>query len=356
LVHIENQRRTDKHIGDYISVTSLLGCLRQLYLERTIDYYVEPPKSWWSLRGSILHRLLENPGLVSQIEDMRSEVYRLLKKGEGNRDDIEQRWIEIEAKLFDLAELLPKYEIPNWQAETEYEYPIGEIDGKMRYLRGTIDVLRPESGEMYDYKTIGDKGLGIIKDGAKKDHIMQFNMYRFLVERGYPVGQRETYKPIKIDKIVAFYMTMMQVVKTGGLLTENTDWRVSDPTTHPNMVGEPYVLGENEKMVLKKGKRHATATPDDYELKTYRKFKLTYAVPDVPLLPLDEIEEFVLKTVPILVRAFNNGEMPPMCPPEMRLWKCDGYCPDQVREACDKYNLTTGEKRVVEVDDAIPVE
>jgi hypothetical protein len=168
LVHIENQRRVDKHQGAYLSVTSLLGCLRQLYLERTIDYYVEPPNSWWSLRGSILHRLLENPGLVSQIEDMKAEVYRLLKRGEGNREDVLARWMDIEAKLLDLANILPKYEIPNWKSETEYEYPIGEIDGEMYYLRGTIDVLRAETGELYDYKTIGDKGLGIIK-GRRKE-------------------------------------------------------------------------------------------------------------------------------------------------------------------------------------------
>lgn len=356
LVHIENQRRTDKHVGQYISVTSLLGCLRQLYLERTIDYYVEPPKSWWSLRGSILHRLLENPGLVSQIDDMKTEVYRLLKKGEGNRDEVEKRWVEIEAKLMDLANLLPKAEIPNWQAETEYEYPIGVIDGEMRYLRGTIDVLRPETGELYDYKTIGDRGLSVIKDGAKKEHVLQFNMYRLLAEKGYPVGQKDTYRPVEIKKITAFYMTMMQIVRTGGLLTENTIWRVSDPATHQNMVGEPLLIGENEKMVLKKGKKHINATPDDYQLQVYKKFKLTYAVPDVPLLDLAMVDGLIKDTAPILISAFKTGAMPPMCPPEMRAWKCDNYCPDQIRQACDAHNLTTGDKRVVEVDDSIPVE
>lgn len=356
LYHIENRQKTDKHIGKYLSVTSLLGCLRQLYLERTIDYFVEPPKLWWSLRGSILHRLLENPGLLAQIEDMKAEVYRLLKRGEGSREDVENRWMEIEAKLLDLAEILPKYEIPNWKSETEYELPLGRLDGEEVFLRGTIDVLRPQTGEIYDYKTIGDNGLSIVKNGAKKDHILQFNMYRLLVERGYPVGQRDTYKPIVINKITAFYMTMMQVVKTGGLLSETSIWRVSEPTTHPNMVGAPVVLGENEKLVLKKGKRHINATPDDYTLQTYKKFRMTYAVPDVPLMNLDEVYKIVLDNAPTLVYAFKHGNMPPMCSPEMRAWKCENYCADQIRQACDKHNLTTGEKRVVEVDDNIPVE
>jgi hypothetical protein len=182
-------------------------------------------------------------------------------------------------------------------------------------------------------------------------------MYRFLVERGYPVGQKDTYKPIKINKIVAFYLTMMQIARTGGLLVENTQWRISDPTTHPNMVGEPYVLGDKEKMMLKKGKKHLNAVPEDYELKMYKKFRLTYAIPEVPLLNLDEVEAFILQNAPILVNAFKHGHMPNMCPPEMRIWKCTNYCPDQIRQACDAHNLTTGEVReVMEEDGVIPTE
>jgi hypothetical protein len=355
LVHIENQKRTDKHVGQYISVTSLLGCLRQLYLERTTDFFVEPPKSWWSLRGAILHRLLEQPGFMSLVEDCKREVYRLLKSGEADRDEIEKRWVDIEARLLDFGALLPKQEIPNWVAETEYELPLGVIEGEERFLRGTIDVLRPETGEMYDYKTIGDKGLGVIKYGAKKEHIIQFNLYRLLAEKGYPVGERDTYKPIRIKKITAFYMTMMQIARTGGLMPENTDWRVSDPPGHPSLVSTE-LLGEKEAMKLKKGKKHINATPDDYELQQYKKFRLTYAVPEVPLMNLDDLYDLIQTNVPILVRAFKEGEMPPMCAPEMRAWKCDNYCPDQIRQACDKHNLTTGEKRIVEVDESIPVE
>jgi hypothetical protein len=357
LVHIQNRVRTDKHIGRYISVTSLLGCLRQLYLERTIEYFVEPPKSWWSLRGSILHRLLENPGFEALIDDVRKEVYRGFKVVD-NRADLEQRWIEIEAQLADFASLLPRRDIPNWESETEYEMPIGILDdnGNEMFLRGTIDVLRPESGELYDYKTIGDRGLAVIKDGAKDDHIMQFNMYRLLVERGWPVGQRDTYRPITINKIVAFYMTMMQIARTGGLMTEVTDWRLSDPPDHQSRVGFER-LAAKEKLVLRRGRKTANATPDDFELKEFSKFRVTYAVPDVPLMPLDDVFKFVQETVPILTRAFNKGEMPPMCPPKMRQWKCEGYCPDQIRNTCDKFNDSVGERRIVEEEDtSIPVE
>jgi hypothetical protein len=355
LVHIANRQRVDKHIGQYLSVTSLLGCNRQLYSERTMDYFVEPPKSWWSLRGSILHRLLENPGLESLIEDARREVHRLMREGVADREEITKRWLEVELKMADLVDLLPKREIPNWQSETEYELPLGIYNGKERFLRGTIDVLRPETGELYDYKTIGDKGLGVIKNGAKEDHIKQFNMYRLMIERGYPLDQRETYKPITIKKITAFYMTMMQIARTGGMLAEVSEWRKSDPPEHPNLkIVEK--LSTKEELALKKGKRHENAVPDDYTLEKYHKFRTTFAIPEIPLLPLDEVHKFVMDTAPILIEAFESGKMPDMCPPEMRAWKCDGYCPDQIRNACDAYNDTVGVKRVVAVDKNIPVE
>jgi hypothetical protein len=337
LVHIQLSNRKDKHKGRYVSVTALLGCMRQLYLERTLDYFVEPPKSWWSLRGKILHSLLEN------------------------------------------TQEIP---IPDWQSETEYMWFTGLYwDARTKavveqpstagfetepiWLYGTIDVLRPTMQEMYDYKTIGDNGLAIIKNGAKKDHIMQFNIYRLLVERGHkvihdPDGTRrpdlET-PPVEIKRIRAYYMTMMQIVGTGSLMTELTDWRVSEPFQHENLVGQPEVVAEKEYLKLKRGKRKENAQPEDYELQTSRRHRMVYNIPEVPLLNLNEVEDFVRMNVPVLTRAFELGEMPPMCSPEMRQWKCDRYCPDQLRQACDSHNLITGEKREVEVQDgAIPVE
>lgn len=358
LVHIENRTRHDKHVGQYISVTSLLGCLRQLYGERTMDYYIEPRKSWYSLRGTLLHNILEKPGFAAQVEDMRRYVYRLFKSGEISREDLEGRWVEIEASLLDFAQHIPVANIPNWQSEVEYEMPLGVVNGKQRFLRGTIDVFRPETGELYDYKTIGDRGLSIIKNGPKEDHVKQFNIYRLLVERGYPVGMSyETYKPTQIQKIVAFYMTMMQVVATGSLMDESTGWLKNGPSFHQNQVGDPLIIGEKTDLVLKRGKRRETAQPEDYELSEKRRFKVTYAIPEVPFMNLDELEDFVREKAAILIDAFDNGTMPPMCGPEMRQWKCDGFCPDTIRNWCDAYNETVGESRIVVKEEfEIPVE
>jgi hypothetical protein len=376
LVHIQSKLQRDKHKGWYISVTSLLGCLRQLYLERSVDYFVEPPKNWYMLRGAILHHLLENPGIESMIEDLVKEVWRRVEAHPTNQTHVNVILQEALEALNKLAALLPRKEIPNWESETEYEFDTGlrvNHDGaiftiseleevvyagelKPLMLRGTIDVLRPETGEIYDYKTIGDRGLSVIKDGAKKDHIMQFNLYRLLVERGNPVGKSD-YKPIEIKKITAFYMTMMQVVRTGGLMIENTPWRISDPTPHPNLTAT--LITEKIEPKLKRGKSKLSVDPDDYNLINNKRFKLTYAIPDVPLLDLDECTKFVQTNVPILYNGFVNKQMPPMCDPKDRLWRCDNYCPDAVRNACDAHNLITGEVRevpVAETDKEILVE
>ncbi len=358
-----------------------MGCLRSLYLERKIDYFVEPRKQWYSIRGTLLHAILENPGFAAQIDDMRRYVYSLFKTGEASREDLEQRWIAIEAQLADFANLLPKRDLPNWQSETEYELPIywmcrdcrhtfgtgreelatcpacGSANIVRKYIRGTIDVLRPETGELLDYKTIGDKGLGVIIKGAKPDHIMQFNMYRLLVERGYPVGEKDTYTPIKIKKITSYYLTMMDIVTTGGLLSQDTDWLVADgdaakryenglSDNGATIVGFPEVIGEKEQFKTKKGKRKDSVNPDDFELQIYRKFRVTYAIPEVPLMNLDEVEQFIREKSPVLFNAFEHGLMPDMCSKEMREWKCESYCPDQIRHACDEYNTTVGVQRV----------
>jgi len=334
-------------------VTSLLGCLRSLYGERTQEYYIEPPKNWWTLRGTLLHQILTNPDFEAQINDMRRYVYRLFKNGSADREALEKRWVNVEASLYDLAKDLPPVRIPDWESEVEYQLPLGIIHGRERFLKGTVDVIRRSRGEILDYKTIGDKGLAFIKQGAKPDHIKQFNLYRLLEERGRPVGHEGPYEPVKITKIKAFYMAMMGVWGTGTLMDETTMYLKSEPEAQPSEVGRAWFSTKTD-LVLKKGKRKDTAQPTDYEQSIKNRWKITYAIPEVPLLDLDELYEFAKQRAAILVDAFDNGTMPPMCGPEMRAWKCENYC--NVRDWCDAYNETVGEKRVVDVSEGIPVE
>jgi hypothetical protein len=356
LVHIANKAENEKHIGDYVSATSLLGCQRALYLERTKDWYQEPAISWYSVRGTLLHTILENPDFVGLVNGMGEYILRLIDKGKIN-EDVQKLWMDLEGDLLALNKLLPdQYSVPDWQSEVEFELPLGIIDGKERSVRGTIDVLRELSCEILDYKTVGDRNLPYIaKFGPKPEHTMQFNIYRLLAERGYPVKNKENYVPFKVKRIRAFYLSMMAIVGTGSNMIEKTTWLTTEPKSYSTEISRE-VVNERDDVVLKRGKRKGTDNPEDYQLSHKKKYHIVYAVPEVELLDLDKVMEFVVEKATILFRAFDQGIIPPLPSPEIQLWKCDSYCP--VKKYCDEICAQRGEERVkaeVETTD-IPVE
>jgi hypothetical protein len=208
-------------------------------------------------------------------------------------------------------------------------------------------VLRRELKQIIDYKTIGDKGLPIIKNGAKPDHEWQFNIYRFLVEKGHPVGVKpEDYQPVEIEKITAYYMTMMEIVQTGGLLDVTTGYQVKEPD---DGYLTKQIIAERDDIVTKKGKRKDSINPADKELSHKVKYRLTYAIPEVKLRPLEEVEAFIRRKSQVLIDAFQQSVVPDMCAPDVREWKCDDYCHDAIRAACDAHNAKVGTPRVVAV-------
>ena len=360
LVHIANKASVDKHIGKYISATALLGCLRALYLERTKSWYQEPSTSWYSVRGTLLHAILENPDFDGLVHDMSGYVWRLIDKGACSTE-VGQLWLSLESDLLTMASMLPKpYHVPDWKSEVEYELPLGVVDGEPRFLRGTVDVVRELAGEIIDYKTVGDKSLPYIgKFGAKPEHEMQFNIYRLMVERGYPVDTEgnplPNYKPFKVNKIRAYYLSMMQVIGTGSNMTETTGWTASDPKLFGNEVLRE-VANTRDDLVMRRGKRKGSMNPEDYVVSTKHKYHLTYAIPEVKLMDLDEVLKFVIERSTILFDAFDHGTMPPLPPVEMQKWKCDSYCP--VKAFCDVACAERGEERAKadEVSNELAVE
>ena len=125
LVHIANKAFVEKHIGTYISATALLGCLRALYLERTEDWYQEPSTSWYSVRGTLLHAILENPDFGGLVHDMSGYVQRLIDKGLASAE-VGQLWLTLESDLLAMASMLPKpYHVPDWESEREFEMSLG---------------------------------------------------------------------------------------------------------------------------------------------------------------------------------------------------------------------------------------
>jgi hypothetical protein len=203
---------------------------------------------------------------------------------------------------------------------------------------------------------MGDRGLPYIgKYGPKPGHHMQFNIYRLLVERGYPVGHKDDYVPVKIKKIRAYYMTMMQVAGTGSTMTEDTLYMVSAPKPSDTEIGRT-VLNNRDDVVMKRGKRKGSNDPEDYELSHNTKYRLTYQVPDIELMDLDKVMEFVVEKATILFLAFDEGIMPGLPSEDLMLWKCDSFCP--VRAYCDEICKERGEVRAKKETElvTIPIE
>lgn len=186
----ERNWQAAEHTGDRISVTALLGCLRSTYLERVIDYAAIPESMWYSLRGELIHRLVERPDMDNPY--LRRSEMRLRAKVNGHEVS-------------------------------------GQLDNyKLRFL---------EQGVLKDWKSIGDNGLQyIIFEGAKEEHIWQTNIYAWIARQN----------GFRVDHIEIAYLSLMQVVKTGRV-TPFVEFLVHPPTRsgkRRNMIGHPRLVRE----------------------------------------------------------------------------------------------------------------
>lgn len=67
---------------DYISVTSILHCIRGEYLKRTAPYYVSVEKMYPMFRGTLFHGLLEaNPNPNGRVEEEHKRTHRGVEIG-----------------------------------------------------------------------------------------------------------------------------------------------------------------------------------------------------------------------------------------------------------------------------------
>lgn len=193
------QHRDNVHRGNMITPSALKGCKRKLVLERTTDYYEEPPKLYWAVRGSLIHGFLENvtiPGVSTE--------KRLYKR-------------------FD-------------------------IDGRVMEVSGQVDFYDEPEAAIDDYKTATDKAFYFLFDtGAKEEHVLQTNVYRLLCNGGNLGGFDGPQVFWPVDKIRIHYLLMGQVISTGRTHVERVNSYKS-----PNY-GKKYKLETSRRVV---GKTH----------------------------------------------------------------------------------------------------
>jgi hypothetical protein len=167
LVKLRDGNVRNVHQGDMITPSALKGCTRKLVLERTEDYYQEPEKLYYAVRGSLIHGFLEDHGLNN---------------------------VQTEVRLF--KEL--------------------NIGGRKISFSGQIDYYDGVECAIEDYKTMSDKGTFFLFDsGAKQEHILQTNVYRWLCDGGRigSLDGPQVFWPV--NKIVIHHLFMNRVVSTG---------------------------------------------------------------------------------------------------------------------------------------------
>lgn len=279
LYRFAEQHSNNIHRGDMISPSALKGCKRKLVLERTTDYYAEPPKLYYAVRGSLIHGFLENV--------------------DGQPDGTGLQGVVTEKRIF-----------------KTFKSSLG-IDF---VLSGQVDFYDAATKTLEDYKTASDKAFYFLFDsGAKEEHVFQTNVYRWLMDGGH-LGSLDG--PIinwPVDRIQINYLFMNQVISTGQIHTETVSG-YKDPN-----FGKKYRLEINRAVV---GKNHR-GTPI---------WEIQVDIPEVPLMTEGEIFKHIELNGLQTLKAFSvmkRGDMPEgVLYDRDGSWQCS-YC--DVASACHEY-------------------
>lgn len=212
------------HQGDYISASMLAGegCARQVVYERYEDFYDLPRKRFWPFRGTVIHRICEGAGdFIEQfgwLQEMRTQValtypmaapvFEILTR-ERPADEL--------AALTHREYLRASFEADKWLAEQRLpthgtlrdnlvvalQRPIDPVEVTERFtgdydsskdlvinVRGTADGYNPFIRTLADMKSQADAKADMVIRGTKQgefsknledSHVWQFNIYRWLI-------------------------------------------------------------------------------------------------------------------------------------------------------------------------------
>lgn len=187
---LELIRRENSEEPDPTSFTPsrLLGvCDRQMVLQAGSDYYVDVEYAWSALRGTAIHALMQQsgryPGLLSDIREVRLTTD-----------------LDVGSVSAEMLALPPT--------------PV-HFTGKSDF----IGLLRQEDDTIYakivDYKTTGYLAAGFVDPAAESytfKHVLQINMYRWLVERTLPAALRRAVNVV-VEDMELVYFDMKRAVR-----------------------------------------------------------------------------------------------------------------------------------------------
>ena len=271
------QNVTNVHKGDIVTPTSFPRCPRKLKLERTRDYAALPQQLYWAVRGGLYHGWLEHkrPGILT------------------------------ECRLWKQVTFGP--EAPYW-------------------ISGALDHYDYKDKSIEDYKSSADKGtFYLFNDGAKKDHVQQLNIYKWLAEGGLQGNtleealDRNDAVHLDVKKLIIHNVYMMMVISTGTTHTEKvTSYKA------PNN-GKPYRLETTRRQVGQTDR----GCP---------KWEVDIAIPPIPIWTTAQVEAVIVDRAPTLIKMFREPSFMPegiLRDPDNN-WECK-LCP--VKPLCDEIEL-----------------
>jgi hypothetical protein len=257
LAAIVKADRANHHAGAYISATMLTGkssCARQVVLERTRDYRVEPRQKWWAFRGGIVHALIEGA------EDAA---------------------------------------IPyGWLQELRLKTTLTCDDGVTVDIGATVDCYNPVSRKLLDFKSMADvkvmsfiKGTpvnrwatpGIYSPHLDDAHVLQTNIYRWVLSR------------CKIPDDIRADLREL------GIEIDSETWPVPDKL---------YIQAISMQELPLSG---GTYWP--------QRAKEGYTIDEVPVIPLDELEDMIRPRARQWYSYLVEGVHPPVVD-EDDAWLC----------------------------------
>lgn len=189
---LRNENSDEPDANSFTPSRLLTICDRQRVLQAGSDYYVDIEYAWSTLRGSAFHALLQQsgryPGLLGDIREVRLET---------ELDVSGSRSSKVTASMFN---------VPGTPAH---------FTGKSDF----IGLLRQEGSTIYakivDYKTTVYIAAGFTDANADPytaKHVLQINMYKWLVERALPKALGKDVRVV-VEDLELVYFDMKREVR-----------------------------------------------------------------------------------------------------------------------------------------------
>jgi hypothetical protein len=266
---------TNHHVGSYISATMLTGagCRRQVFYERTVDYYEVPLRRFWPFRGTLAHRAIEGAGEALIPYGWAQEV----------RLSTELTY-DLPAPIFDGDRFTGRFD-----ESKSLVVPLGgTTDAVNPYRKLLVDMKSMAENKVYKFVTGNTKGT--YSAHHADSHVEQLNIYRWMLARTpIPQALREKWiaaglPPIKSRCFPAPTTLTIQAFSMMDMPHSAMQYSLKDGYT-----------------------------------------KTTFEIDAVPVLPLAAIEEMIRPRALLWYKALVLGIIPPVVEKEGD-WMCRS-CP-----------------------------